>query len=54
MILYYNILLEFIKCKKKIILYIEVNMFVFLVCMFWRVIWLYEGICILYGEIVKV
>lgn len=52
MILYYNILLEFIKCRKNI-LYIEV-MFVFLVCMFWRVIWSYEGVCILYGEIVKV
>lgn len=52
MIPYYNILLEFIKCRKNT-LYIEV-MLVLSVCMFWRVTWSYEGVCILYGETVKV
>lgn len=53
MIPYYNILLEFIKCKKKPTLYIEV-MLVLLVCMFWRVTWSYEGVRVLYGKTVKV
>lgn len=29
-------------------------MLVLSVCMFWRVTWSYEGVCILYGETVKV